>query len=286
MRTALAAMFLLACGPGGRDNPVDGSSQGDSGSGSGSDAPPATDTSRVFAHGPGATQTDPDVLYRLNSVTFEPEMVGPISGLEMQHLQDLAIDGTDRMMGVTDDKLYTLDPATGAATFVANLSDTGFSSLSFVPADPTDPNSADILVTANTAGDVYQINADTGAMNLVGNYGKVGGDQLKSSGDLFGVRGFGIYATVNKGSEMNDYLVSINPQNGWKATIIGPTNFDHVFGIGFWGGKIYGFADLGFEPAAGKVIELNAQTGLGTVKNSAAIRWFGAGVTTDAPVVL
>ena len=35
--------------------------------------------------------------------------------------------------------------------------------------------------------------------------------KVRSSGDLFGVRGVGIFATVDVGTEPNDYLASIDP---------------------------------------------------------------------------
>lgn len=299
MRVSLAVVVLAACGPGDRDNPsVDALSQGDAATTT--DAPPAVDTSRVFAHvssdAMGQPEGQPDRLYRLNAMLLSPIEVGPITGLDHpdpqieEHLLDLAIDNNDRMFGVTATRIFTLDAQTGAATYVADLpAGSFFSSLSFVQQDPNDPQSPDILVTAGGNGDVLQIDTQTGAATVIGNYGMKDGKQIRSSGDLFGVRGFGptgIYATVDLEGETEDYLATIDPANGWKATILGSgTGFDKIFGLGFWNGRIYGFVDEGYEMGSGKVIEIDPTTGIGAVKNSGAFRWFGAGVATDAPIL-
>lgn len=292
MRVVLAVVLVAACGPGDRDNPtVDAVSQGDAATTV--DAPPAVDTSRVYAHAPSATEGQPDRLYRLNAMLLTPIEVGPITGLptgaDAEHLLDLAIDANDRMVGVTRTRIFSLDSQTGAATFTANLPAGDFTSLSFVQEDPSNPSSPDILVSASNQGDVVRIDPETGQTSVIGNYGLKDGKQIRSSGDLFGVRGlepFGIFATVDLEGETEDYLAVVDPANGWKATIVGGgTGFDKIFGLGYWNGKIYGFVDEGFEASSGKVVEIDPTTGIGAVKNSGAFRWFGAGVATDAPIL-
>ncbi len=94
------------------------------------------------------------------------------------------------------------------------------------------------------------------------------------------MRGFGIYATVKVGSATNDYLASINPQT-WAATVsANDTGFQNIYGLGFWAGSIFGFDD------AGDVLEINPATGKATMMgNDSAVQWWGAGVTTNAPIV-
>ncbi len=269
-----SVLAVSACGPSDRDRP-------------GTDAPvapadetPQPDTSRVYAH---SGQT----LYLMNSVTLATTTIGQMNGLGTQSLTDLAIDKDDHIVGITLDKLYSIDATTGAATLLKDLSQSGknLTSLSFVPQDLDDPSSPDILVAANSFGEVFQIDPSTGTATSIGNYGVSGQGQVKSSGDLFGVRGLGIYATVDVGDTPgNDFLARIDPTT-WTATLIGGgTGFDKIFGLGFWGDKIYGFVDLG-AGAGGQMIQIDQNTGVGTLLSSSSVRWFGAGVATDAPVL-
>ncbi|MBA3397631.1 MAG: hypothetical protein H0T89_33720 [Deltaproteobacteria bacterium] len=236
----------------------------------------------MYAHSGG-------MLYRLNNLTLAAIPVGPMTGLSTD-LLDLAIDANDGLVGVTATKLFSLNATTGAATFIRDLTGDarGLTSLSYVPQSLTDPASPDILVSANGSGQVFQINQATGTATQIGSYGTAAGNAvIGSSGDLFGVRGLGIFATVDVGNDAsaNDYLARIDPANGWKATPLGiGTGFNKIFGLGYWGGKIYGFVDNGFE-AGGKMIEIDPNTGAGTVLSSADVRWFGAGVATDAPLL-
>jgi len=281
MRVFLAVAVLTACGPSDRGQPAaDGPAQPDA---STIDAPPSVDTSRVYAHS-GL------MLYRLDNLTLAATPIGPMTGLDTnQNLLDLAVNKDDALFGITRDKLYSLSATTGAATLVKDLSanSRGFTSLSFAPdADPSNP---DILVTANDQGDVFQIDV-TGNQAVATQIGSYGTDstlgKIVSSGDLIAVRGFGVYATVDVGSGTLDYLAKLDPANNWKATLIGPTGFDKIFGLGFWGGKIYGFVDDGFDAGTGDVIELDPDTGAGLSLGQANIRWFGAGVSTNAPIIL
>lgn len=274
MRIFLAMGLLAACGPSGReyegvDAPV----------GPTPDSPPFVDMSRVYAHS-GTT------LYRMDANTLQALSIGPMAGIGTQSLTDLAIDKDDHMVGITLDKLYSIDPATGAATLIKDLSQSarGFTSLSFVP-DPNNPT-ADILVSANDQGDVFQIDQSTGNATKIGSFGMTAAGKIVSSGDLIGVRGFGIYATVDVGTEPNDYLAKIDPAQGWKATPLGTgTMHDKIFGLGFWGGKIYGFVDQGPTAGTGTMIQIDPNTGASTDLSSSGVRWFGAGVATDAPII-
>jgi hypothetical protein len=211
-----------------------------------------------------------------------------MSGITGQ-LLDLAVDKSDRIVGASRTELYTISATSGAATLLRTLdaSAQGFTSLSFIPgASPNDP---DILVAANEAGDVFQINESNGTATKIGNYGMSNGMQIKSSGDLFGVRGYGVFATVDIGDGTMDYLARVDPANNWTATPLPQsTNHDKIFGLGFWGGKIYGFVDKGFvnnQPAGGVMLQLDSVTGAATELATGSERWFGAGVTTDAPII-
>jgi hypothetical protein len=281
MRKLLAVLLLTACGPGTRnENPsIDAPPTQ-------ADAPDQVDNSRVYAHS-GTT------LYRLNNLTLSAQQIGTMTGLDAG-LLDLAIDKDDKIVGNTRDTLYSINASTGAITMIRELaaSAKGLTSLSYVPEDPDDPASPDILISANNMGEVVKINPATGEATQIGSYGTgASGDVIKSSGDIFGIRGYGIYATVDIGTGTTDYLAKLDPKNGWKATILGyptGTGFDKIFGIGYWGGKIYGFVDNGFEnnmDKGGRIIQIDATTGAATEISAAPIRWFGAGVSTAAPLL-
>jgi hypothetical protein len=275
MRVLLATVLLVACGPSNRDKPAaDAPSQGDA-----PDDVAEVDTSRVFAHS-NAT------LYQLNNATLATTTIGSMTGLD-GGLLDLAIDRNDRMIGVTRDTLWEVDPETGAVTMLSALETTNPTSLSFIPEDLADPNSREVLITVDD-GNVMEINTTNGQSTVIGNLGDQAGQPIRSSGDLFAVSGLGIYATVNIGPDDDsvDFLARIDPVT-WKATPIGVgTGFNKIFGLGFWGGKIYGFVDLGFEANSGKMIDIDINTGLGTELSESSQRWFGAGVATDAPILL
>lgn len=289
MRVLLAVTLLVACGPDAREpaDPDAPPSQADAPP-SVVDVPPVTDTSRVYAHS-GASGDALGKLFRVNNVSLTAIEIGTLSGLpDGEGLLDLAVDQNDVMVGVTRTKLFRINATTGAATLVKDLGSQaqGLTSLSFVP---DAGGGADILVSADSEGNVLKIDQATGQATQIGNYGTYAGAQITSSGDLFGVTGVGIYATVRLGDDaaQNDYLARIDPANGWKAMPLqNNTGFKKIFGLGYWGGRIYGFVDNGFESGSGTMIEIDATTGTGTELNSSPNRWFGAAVATDAPIVL
>lgn len=275
MRKLVAVLLLTACGPGDRNNST-------------IDAPPPqpdagdpVDNSRVFAHSGG-------MLYRLNNKTLSAQPIGPMNGIGTQNLLDLAIDKDEKLVGNTRDKLFNISATTGAATLIRDLGTSAqdLTSLSFVPESLSDLASPDILISANDMGQVFKIDPATGNATQIGSYGSTANGLVKSSGDMFGVRGFGIFATVDVGTDPQDYLARVDPANGWKATPIGAgTGYDKIFGLGYWGGKIYGFVDNGFDVGGGKMIQIDPNTGAAILLSSADIRWFGAGVATDAPLL-
>lgn len=245
-----------------------------------SDSSQQQPTSRVYAHSGSK-------LYQVSTQTLAPVEIGTMGGLGTQSLTDLAIDKSDQMLGITLDKLYSINATTGAATLITDLSANAenFTSLSFVPEDLNNAGSADILVAANSFGEVYEIDQTTGSATMLGDFGMHQSQQIGSSGDLIGVRGFGIYATVNVGTDptSQDYLARIDPAT-WTATVIGGgTGFNDIFGLAYWEGTIYGFSSTG--SGSGKIITIDPATGAGTEVDSGAVRWFGAGVATDAPIL-
>lgn len=275
---SLACAGLIACGPSGRDGQTADASNTDSTQGTDGQN---VDTSRVYAHSGGT-------LYRIDTVNLGTVQVGAMTGLGSASLTDLAVDKADHMVGITLNKLYSIDPTSGNVTLIKDLtqSASGFTSLSYIPQDLNDPASADILVSADGNGDVFQIDPTLGTATKIGSYGSVANGGVSSSGDLIGVRGLGIYATVDVGTapNSNDYLARIDPTT-WQATPLGiGTGYNNIFGLGYWAGKFYGFVD-DKTTHTGKIIMIDPNTGAGTEVLSGAQEWYGAGVTTDAPVI-
>jgi hypothetical protein len=280
----LSSVLLVACAPAVQPDDPDGGRPDAAADPDGPSGPDAEvpDYSNVYAH-------SGTVLYRLDTTTLQPVMVGAFTNLGTQSITDIAIDKNDTMVGITLDRIFSIDEATGAATLLTELApgSPNLTSLSFVPTDLTNSNSDEILVAAASDGTVYEINPDTGATTNLGSYGMTEGDEaIKSSGDIVAVHGLGIYATVTLGDSFTapDYLAVIDPET-WTATPLSvQTAYDKIFGIAFWRDTIYGFVDLG-DGEGGAIVSFDPYTGAATPVNTGAVRWYGAGVTTDAPVV-
>ncbi len=237
--------------------------------------------SRVYAH-------SGQMLYRIDTTTNAAIPIGPFTNLGTQSMTDIAVDRDERMIGVTLNKIFEVDEATGACTLLASFTGTdNLTSLSFVPANPAAPDGPEMLVAATDTGAVIRIDiaGASATSTVIGDYGQSGGMDVISSGDIVYVRGFGTVATVDVGATTGqDYLAVIDPMNGWAATVVGTgTGFDKIFGVAFWGGQLYGFADGG--AGMGSFVRLDRQTGAGTLLQAGTIRWFGAGVTTSAPII-
>ena len=132
------------------------------------------------------------------------------------------------------------------------------------------------LVASSYDGGLFQIDPATGAATRIGSLG--GG--MQSSGDLVSVASHGTLLTVKgTGPMANDQLVRVDPATG-AATVIGPTGFRAIWGLGFWGSKVFGFTQTG------QFILIDPRTGAGTlVKNFPAFPFWGAGVTTAVSVI-
>jgi hypothetical protein len=117
--------------------------------------------------------------------------------------------------------------------------------------------------------------------------GTLGGG-LKSSGDIVSVKGGKTYLTV-KGTgstcTTNDCLVEVDPATGKMLKNWGSIEHHNVFGLSFWGGKIYGFNDSGdlFEVTFGAT---QIATSIIPMPNKpAGLSFWGAGSSTSAPLV-
>jgi hypothetical protein len=227
----------------------------------------------VYGHSSGT-------LYKIDPTSFAVTEVAPFiwPDATFDSMTDIAIDRDGVMMGVSFNKVYRVDPTTAACTFVGNL-DRQFNGLSYVPAPAAAPDGPERLVGTTLDGTVWAIDPATGATSLAGSYG--GG--WTSSGDIVYVEGFGIVATVKAGASGVDFLAAIDPSS-FMATPIGMaaggTGFNDIWGLGFWKGKVFGFS------GAGQVLLIDPATGAASLlATGQSVTWWGAGVTTSAPII-
>lgn len=238
-----------------------GGGGGGGGGGSGSDAA----VTYVFAH-------SSQELYRVDPDTLDVELVAAFEWAGgWDEMTDIAIDRDGRMIGISYDRVYAVDSDTAGTSYLAEL-DRNFNGLSFLP-DPSRPE-VEILIGAAQDGSVYEIDPATGASTPRGNYG----DGMGSSGDIVSVAGFGTAATVTTGWGGSDQLVRVDSDS--SADPIGDTGFEDLWGLGFWGDKVYGFAE------DGSFVLLDVTTGDAQLIERAGVAWWGAGVTTHAEVIV
>jgi hypothetical protein len=193
-------------------------------------------------------------------------------------MTDIAIDRDGLMIGISYTRVYRIDPQTAQTTLLSGTLQGMFNGLSFVPAGQVSlPEGPDVLVgSRNTDGAIFSIDPMTGAATQVGN---MGGSWV-SSGDIVSVHGFGTVATVTTAGGLGaDVLARLEP-GSFTATPIGTsTGYNDLWGVGFWEGKVFGFAE------AGDFVLVDTTTGAASPVETSVPRWWGAAVTTSAPVV-
>jgi hypothetical protein len=263
---AIACACLFACSP-----PKRGAEPDAPGGGPGPEAgnPGDGSTTYVYAH-------TSSTLYKVDPDTLAISMIGNFgwpNGASDQ-MTDLAIDKNGVMIGVSFGSVYKVDPTTAQTTLLSSGLAGTFNGLSFVPASMLGMTGDDVLVgTRNDDGVVSRIDPMTGAVSQVGDMGSA----FQSSGDLVAVDGFGTVQTT-LGAPW-DVLVRLAP-NSFAATKIGnDTGFGQIWGLGFWKNKIFGFT------RTGNFITIDPSTGVGTLVQSGGPEWWGAAVTTSAPVL-
>ncbi len=275
---ALLASIALAaaCGPQDRDHhgaPIDGSGGGGGGGGGGLGDGGTAEQIYVYAHTASA-------LYRVDPDTYAIALVGNFgwpASVIVDQMTDLAIDKTGKMIGISFGAVYQVDPMTAKCTLLSNALAGNFNALSFVPASALGATGDDVLVALrNSDGKAFRVDASTGHVTQVGDMGGA----FVSSGDLVGVDGFGVVQTVPGAAGGHDRLVRLAP-NSLAATPIGATDtgFDNIWGIAFWKTKVFGFTKQG------EFVLIDRTTGAGTLVSSNGVEWWGAAVTTTAPVI-
>ncbi len=265
--------------------PSDGGSDGttplpDAGPGSG----------RVYA------QT-PDTLHLYDPIARKLTRIGAFDCTNGEAVIDLAVNRTGDMFATTADYLLTVDPTSGHCQVKATAPIDAFypNSLSFVPIGTVSQSDEALVgyaatLAADDADQYVQIDTTTGVMTKIGVLNPPGAATLYSaSGDFISLLRDGnkTYLTVRDravdAGVATDKLAEINPATGQILRIVGETNQKHIFGLGYWAGKAYGFSD------DGRITEIDVSNGAATVlqtltADGGAVPWYGAGVTTNAPI--
>jgi len=262
MRLLCLLAISAACGPAVVANDDDQGGQPD---GSGS-----ADGSGVYVYAHTAT-----TLYRIDPDTLAISQIAPFKWpAGADEMTDIAVDKTGGIVGVSETKVYRIDPTTAGCTLLTSGLQGAFNGLSFVPAETIGATGDDVLVgTRGDDGIVDRINPMTGAVTVIGNMG----GSFTSSGDLVAIVGFGtVQTTVGSTS---DVLARLAPTT-FAATAVGATGHTGIFGLAFWKGKVFGFSE------GGELLTIDPNTGAATVVQRGGPAWWGAGVTTVAPVLL
>lgn len=232
-------------------------------------APETPEVHEVFGH--SAT-----TLYKLEPATKAVTVVGAFK--QCKPIIDIALDEKSTLYAVSYDTLYTVDKNT--ATCAELHSGDYPNSLSFVPKGTVDPNEEALV--GYDQGNYVRISLKDGSRTVVG---KLGGNYV-SSGDIVSVKGGKTFLTV-KGGDCNktDCLVEVDPQTGEMLKNWGSIEHQKVFGLSFWGGKVYGFDEQGslFEVTFGtnKIVT----TTIPIPQKPADLSFWGAGSSTSAPLV-
>jgi hypothetical protein len=266
---SVVGLLLIACGPSTRgDDTGGGSGSGDGPDSGGGGGGGGGETVYVYAH-------TASTLYKVDPDTLQVTMVAPFNwgSVISDQMTDIAIDKNGTMIGVSFTRVYRVDPSNAATTLLSSALARSFNGLSFVPADQLGMTGDDVLVgTENSDGKVFRLDPMTGAATEVGNMGS-----YTSSGDLVGIAGFGTVQTVVGGA--GDLLARLAPSSFSASPIGGGTGFSKIYGVAFFKGKVYGFTE------GGAFVLIDPNTGAATQVSNAGIAWWGAAVTTLAPVL-
>jgi hypothetical protein len=281
MQTARYAAVLLVlgagCGVTSPDDPTGVGSGSDPGGGGG------TAPAEVYANSESA-------LYRLDPTTKELARVGTFDCVSLtadpsdslDGMTDIAADANGALYGIGTApgggafSLFSIDRATAHCTALSALAG-GVGGLTFAPAGVVDA-SAEVLLGVDTDGQLQRFDAVTGTAAPLG----MAGGWLNKSADLVSIDGDRTYST--RSGDGGDHLIAIDPKTGTVLQDIGPTGRDGIFGLGYWGGTVYGFM---WDGTLYAISTTTAEaTEIAIPNRESGLRFVGAAVTTSAPIVL
>lgn len=241
-------------------------------------------------------------------------------------MTDIAANSNGDLWGISATKVYALTVSGGVVhcsqTITLKNTTAIYYGLTFAPDGWI--GSGEALIAGNTAGELWAINTSTGAVTQHGTFGKVpntdgnghtydnAGKAWELSGDIVFLANGGKpvgFATVRdcpnppskSGCNLTDTLVQIDMTKlksvGTQAVVqsvrgritespnctaqgTDDTNYQQLLGIAAWNDKVYGFSQ------SGSIVEIDNSDGSACQVVSSTLGWYGAGVTTVAPVVV
>jgi hypothetical protein len=208
----------------------------------------------------------PTTLYRVDPNNFAVTTVGDFN--DGDQMTDIALTPGGALYGISFTSFYAVDKNNGQATKLGDLGGTANNALTFLPDGS--------LIAADGNGDAKHIDPANAQVAAIGNYG----DGLVSAGDLVGVgdgRMYGISSTQKGGGDAsgNNVLLRVDPNSG-KATAVGPIGFGSVWGLAYAGARVIAFT------TNGEIVQVDPQTGKGTLLANKNIMFWGA---TQSPLV-
>ncbi|MSP54177.1 MAG: hypothetical protein EXR69_00995 [Myxococcales bacterium] len=219
------------------------------------DSPPPEDTAVVATESVYINTSD--MLYSYDPATNTSARIGAFrsGGNAVTDMTDIAIDLSGHMYGVSFSKLYSINPATAEASFVASVADS-LTGLTFV--------SDGRLV--GTGSKVSFVDTSSGALTTL-----VPAGRYTTSGDIIGLPDGMLYWTVEGG----DDLVQIDPASGGTVRV-GNIGVSGLYGLGYADGKMLGFT------SGGRVVTIDESTARSGTASSLSGSWWGA---TTNPVL-
>ncbi len=225
--------------------------------------------------------------------TYDPyskalKTVGPFTCLPTDDFMfDIAVDRDSNIYGVTRlDRFVKVDPLTGACTVIRQGTGLEFPSLiAFVPRGTLDLAN-DALV--GYEGEKYlRVDVRTGAVTEIGTLNPPDASTpYEAAGDLVsaGQNGMFLTATLTTGAtDAGDFFVRFDPKTGRRLSLVGNTGYERLFGLGYWGGRIFAFT------TPGEILQVDPRTAKATLvkrvpgDDAGNEVFFGAGSTTVAP---
>lgn len=298
---ALLFVGVMACGPvnpdmGNDNNGNDGGQQlpdaapPDSGPNNNNTVWQPPSNSRVYVN------TRDSLYYVDPGISEDLVTIGDFSGTctSGSGFYDIAVDEQGRLLGISAEGLFDVNPATADCTAVFQFPALSphFFSLSYVKGvDPQDLTADRLIAASAEDGEWVWINwpeENVPDIFIHIGYYDYPTYQWRSSGDIVSIQtdweDFVTYATLkcpnytDTGCE-SDWLAEVDPDTG-DARLIGATGYQKIFGLGFWGDKVYGFTGDGYY------LHIDVGSGEGTLVTEFPGRVFwGAGNTTIPYIV-
>lgn len=240
------------------------------------DTGPRLDDVLIYAH-------SANTLYTFSPYTNTVSTVGVFNladGSMPPNMLDLAVNSAGDIYTTSNRLLFRVNPETARLTEVGEygLGDARLYALTFLVAGQLGATEA--LIGATNEGVYYEVSVSDASARRLGTYP----DGWESSGDIVSVEGLGNFATLRRSDYPDtDVLAEITFRRDGTSTVrvIGEVGFRQVFGLGYWGRNLYGFTN------EGQLVQIDRGLATGTLSTAATgtDQFWGAGVTTQAPVL-